>query len=91
MDKQLVIKLPDENTPGFFGFIKKLSVFSAVMSDPAKHSPDEIDTAVEFLLTMVSEPKDRRKARQLLDSLSAKELGAALGSVSGVPTPDPLP
>jgi hypothetical protein len=91
MEQKLVLKVPDSKTPGFFKFLKGYSVFAEVMGSPATHKPADIDAAIEWLVSLVVEPKNPKVAREMLVTFSADELMAALkGLGEGVSVePDP--
>lgn len=90
MDKQIVLKLPDAKSPGFFKFLRGFSVFSEVMSKPLGRSTSEIDEALEWLVSLVE--GDKKQAKQLLLGMSAEEIGGLIEEMGrGVSvTPDPL-
>lgn len=73
---ELKLKLPDENTPGILLFLRQIALFNQVLTNPAGAGVEEIDEAYEFLLKLVVEPKDRKKAKNALMNLSMTELGA---------------
>lgn len=92
MDKTIVLKLPDAKAKGFFQFLRGFSVFSEVMSKPLGRTPQEIDTAVDWLVSVVDQPKDKKEARKLVLSMSAEDVGELIRSASKVVAvePDPL-
>jgi hypothetical protein len=73
---ELKLQLPDENTPGILLFLRQLALFQKVLSNTADASIEEIDEAYDFLLTLVIEPENRKKAKDALMGLSMAELGA---------------
>jgi hypothetical protein len=72
---EIKLQLPDENTPGILLFLRQISLFNQVLTDPVNADVDDIDEAYGFLLKLIVEPKDRKKAKAALFKLSMKELG----------------
>ena len=70
-------------------FVRQLALFNKVISNPTAFDIEEIDESYEFLLSLVAEPKDRKKAKNILMGLSASELQAYLSGVTVETEPDP--
>jgi hypothetical protein len=71
---EIKLQLPDENTPGILLFLRQIALFNQVLTNPANAGVEEIDEAYEFLLKLVIEPKNRKKAKEALMGLSMTEL-----------------
>ena len=79
---QLVMELPDRETPGFLRRSKKALEFSARIK--AKQiDPAMFDDMVEFLLPFVKEPADRDAARAALWDASQAQFETAMQALSG--------
>jgi hypothetical protein len=93
MERTISLKLPTAQSPGFFRFLRGFAVFAEVMGKPLVHTPSEIDEALEWLVSIVDEPKDRKEARRLIEGMSADQLGQVIKEMgeSASVSPDPLP
>ena len=89
--KKLELQMPGPDTPGYFRYLKRYSIFASVMSSPANHSPQEIDEAIEWLVSLVKEPTNPKVAREIIVSMSATEIGELIKSIGKAAdtTPDP--
>lgn len=91
MDKTITLRLPDAQAKGFFPFLRGFAVFSEVMGKPLGRTPQEIDAAVDWLVSLVD--GDKKLARSAILKMSAQEIGeliTGMGREVSV-TPDPLP
>ena len=70
------LQLPTEDTPGILLFLRQISLFNQVLTNPTEAGVEEIDEAYEFLLKLIVEPKDRKKAKEALLNLSMKQLAS---------------
>jgi len=87
MEKQVVLKMPGPDAPGYLRRARGLSAFGNLMSNPASVTPEDADRALDWLVSIVEEPKDKRKARALVLELSADQLAEIFQTLT--PTPDP--
>lgn len=71
---EIKLQLPNEDTPGILLFLRQISLFNKVLTNPVEASVEDIDEAYEFLLKLVVEPKDKKKAKDALMGLSMKQL-----------------
>jgi len=84
--KDLVIDVPKSNEKGFLRRQNQLVKFMHSFESAQRNNiyePDMIEQMVEFLLTFVSEPKDRDEARELLWDLSEDEYMYVMASIRG--------
>jgi hypothetical protein len=80
MAKEVKFRLPTSSDKGFFKFLRCQSRFFEVLAAPAGHSIAEIDEAMEWLVSLVDEPKDRKKAREYIENLSMDDILEVLRS-----------
>jgi hypothetical protein len=79
---ELVLTVPDKNTPGFLRRSKRALEFQQAMSGDI--TPDKFDAMVEFLLDFAQEPADRDEARRMLwDDLSEQQYYDILAQITG--------
>lgn len=87
MAKELVLTLPGPDQPGYLKRARGLASFGKLVTQPASLTPEQADEAVDWLVSIVDEPKDKRKARELILNLSANQLSDILNNLS--PAADP--
>jgi len=85
--KNIVIQLPNEDTPGILTFLRRISLFNQVLTNPAAFSIEDIDEAYEFLVDLVVEPKTRPAARKAVMKLSMKQLNDLFTGLNLEPDP----
>ena len=78
---ELVIRLPDKDTPGYLRRLIQADGFREKMRE-ADNRPEFYEALVEFLLTYVLEPADRDEARELLMDASKEQYDAMLKVVN---------
>lgn len=83
------LQLPDEDTPGILLFLRQIAMFNQVLTSPAEAGVEEIDEAYKFLLKLIVEPKDRKKAKDALMGLSMRELGELFDGLNPLGETDP--
>jgi len=89
MTKNLVLRLPDEDTEGILLFVRRVALFNQVLTNPAGHTVADVDEAYEFLLSLVEEPKNKKQALALIYKLSSNQLSSLFEDVGKVTEPDP--
>ncbi len=79
---QVVMQLPDKDSPGFLRRSKQAALF--VNRLRAKEVDASVfDDMVEFLLPFVTEPQDRDAAREALWDASQAEFEKAMSALAG--------
>lgn len=77
LPKELVIELPDENEPGYLRRMlvahKRRAAIRALIDDGTPLPVDYYDSLISDMLSYVSEPKDRDKAREILLELTEQQ------------------
>lgn len=93
MERTITLKLPDAGAPGFFKFLRGFAVFGEVMGKPMGRSAEDIDAAVDWLVSIVDTPKDKGEARKLILAMSAEQVTDLIKSATKAVAvaPDPLP
>lgn len=86
--KELKVKFPGPDAPGYLKRARGLAAFGKLQNSPASCTPAEVDEAVDWLVSIVVEPKDRKKARQIILDLSVDELTQVFEQLQAGPDPN---
>lgn len=81
MEATVKFRLPSSSDRGYFKYLKLQSKFLAVLSTPAGQSIADIDKAMDWLVSLIEEPKDRKTAREYVEQMSLDDIIEALGSM----------
>jgi len=77
----LVISLPDKDTPGYLGRMRRLVYFQSL--ELSTISVEMVDELVEFLLDSIVEPERDVARERLLNDVSAAQLREIMEAISG--------
>jgi hypothetical protein len=87
MMSQLEFTPPGPETPGFLRRMREALRFQNMLSEHP--TVEAMDAMVDFLLSYVTEPKDKTEARELLLDASEQQFNDLLSAITGEQAANP--
>lgn len=79
---EMIFNLPDAKTPGYLRRMQKASELAAA-SKGGELTPEVVGMMVDFLVDFVTEPKDRKEAKEALWDATQEQIDQMLSAVMG--------